>query len=218
VFTFGALLNAFAMTGPVYAVEQELAALLGTTWEGPVLGLVFLIGLVVLPIALCGAAASLTLAATAREIQDPGVLRQDPGVFTWRRFRTTAIAYAYALVPIGCGVWLAHYGFHFLTGFGTIVPVTQGAVADAVGLSLLGEPDWRWLGMRPGLVYPLQIGAVLLGGLGAVLLVQRISERDHPGQAWRAAAPWALLVLLLTGAALWILAQPMDMRGTGFLS
>lgn len=218
VFTFGALLNAFAMTGPVYAVEQELAALLGTTWEGPVLGLVFLVGLVVLPIALCGAAASLTLAATAREIQDPGVLRQDPGVFTWRRFRTTAIAYAYALVPIGCGVWLAHYGFHFLTGFGMIVPVTQGAVADAVGLSLLGEPDWRWLGMRPGLVYPLQIGAVLLGGLGAVLLVQRISERDHPGQAWRAAAPWALLVLLLTGAALWILAQPMDMRGTGFLS
>ena len=24
--------------------------------------------------------------------------------------------YAYALVPFGAGVWLAHYGFHFLTG------------------------------------------------------------------------------------------------------
>ena len=212
VFTFGALLNAFAMTGPIYAVEQRLAALLGTTSEGPVLGLVFLIGVVLLPLALCGAAASLTLAATAPS------LPSKPTAALARRFRTTAIAYAYALVPIGCGVWLAHYAFHFLTGFGTIVPVTQGAVADAIGISLLGEPDWRWLGMRPGLVFPLQVGAVLLGGLGAALLVQRISERDHPGQAWRAAAPWGVLVLLLTGAALWILAQPMDMRGTGFLS
>jgi len=212
VFTFGALLNAFAMTGPVYAVEQRLATLLGTTSETPVLGIVFLVGLVLLPLGLCGAAALLTpaTAGAARPGAAPASLA--------RRVRGTAVAFAYALVPLGCGVWLAHYAFHFLTGVATIVPVTQGAIADAVGASLLGEPDWRWLGLRPGLVYPLQIGAVLLGGLGAALLVQRIAERDHPGRSWRAAAPWALLVLLLTGAALWILSQPMDMRGTGFLS
>jgi hypothetical protein len=162
-------------------------------------------------------AAASSSAAIRRTATSPA-LSPKPTAALARRFRTTAITYAYALVPLGCGVWLAHYGFHFLTGLGTIVPVTQGAVADAVGVSLLGEPDWTWLGMRPGLVYPLQVGAILLGGLGAVLLVQRISERDHPGQAWRAAAPWGLLVLVLTGAALWILSQPMDMRGTGFLS
>ena len=90
--------------------------------------------------------------------------------------------YAYALVPFGVGVWLAHYGFHFLTGVGTVVPVTQSAVIDAAGGALLGAPDWRWLGMRPGAVFPLQLGVVLLGALGSLVLVHRISERDHPGR------------------------------------
>jgi hypothetical protein len=31
----------------------------------------------------------------------------------------------------------------------------------------------------------------------------------------RAAAPWIALVVLLAGAAMWILWQPMDMRGMG---
>ena len=38
--------------------------------------------------------------------------------------------YSYGLVPLGFGMWLAHYGFHFLTGLYTIVPVTQSAVAS----------------------------------------------------------------------------------------
>ena len=55
VFTFGALLNAFAMIGPVYAAEEWIARVLGTTSEAPVLGLIFVVGLVVLPLALCAA-------------------------------------------------------------------------------------------------------------------------------------------------------------------
>ena len=31
-------------------------------------------------------------------------------------------------------------------------------------------------------------------------------------------APWVVIAVGLTALALWILAQPMDMRGTGFLS
>ena len=27
------------------------------------------------------------------------------------------VRYTYGLVPMGFGMWLAHYGFHFLTGF-----------------------------------------------------------------------------------------------------
>ena len=123
--------------------------------------------------------------------------------------------YAYAFVPFGVGVWLAHYGFHFLTGVGTVVPVTQSAVIDAAGAALLGAPDWRWLGMRSGAVFPLQLGVVLLGALGSLVLVHRISERDHPGAAARAAASWSLVIVALAVLALWILAQPMEMRGTG---
>jgi hypothetical protein len=190
------------MTAPARGLETALAWLLGATSEAPVLALIFATGLITMPLVLGGSAALATFAVSDRS----------------RRVETIAITYAYALVPLGCGVWLAHYGFHFLTGLGTIVPVTQRAAADAVGQAILGEPNWAWLGLRPGLVFPLQIGAILLGALGSAMLVQRVSDRDHADRALAAAAPWIVLVLALTGAALWILSQPMDMRGTGFLS
>lgn len=200
LFVFGALLNAFAMTGPVYAAERWIARTMGTTSETPVLGIVFVTGLVLIPLVLCGGAAWLT----RRLASAPGLGVKD-----------VALRYAYALVPFGAGVWFAHYGFHFLTGVWTVVPVAQSAAIDTAGRALLGGPDWRWLGMAPGTVFPLQLGAVLLGTLGSLALVHRVSERDHPGFARRAAAPWTVLVLGLTVLALWILAQPMEMRGTG---
>ena len=66
LFTFGALLNAFAMVGPVYSTEQWIARLLHTTSEAPVLGLIFVAGLVLLPLALCGGRRPRHAAAHAR--------------------------------------------------------------------------------------------------------------------------------------------------------
>jgi hypothetical protein len=146
LFTFGALLNAFAMTGPVYGLEAWIARALGTTSEAPVLGLIFILALGLVPLSLCAGAAWLT----RRLAFASGISVKD-----------VAVRFAYALVPFGAGVWAAHYGFHFLTGVWTIVPVAQGAVIDATGRALLGEPDWRWLGMRAGAVFALQIGTVL---------------------------------------------------------
>ncbi len=199
LFTFGALLNAFAMIGPVYALEHWMAQMMGTKSETPVLGLLFVLALGVIPLALCGSGAWLTrqLAGTTATVTD------------------VALRYTYTLVPFGVGVWLAHYGFHFLTGIWTIVPVAQSAALDAAGAALLGEPNWRWLGMRPGAVFPLQIGAVLLGTLGSLVLAWRVSERDYPDRAGRAAMPWIIAIVALALTALWILAQPMEMRGTG---
>jgi hypothetical protein len=127
----------------------------------------------------------------------------------------TAAGYAFALVPLGCGVWLAHYGFHLLTGALTVVPVTQSAVMDLVGAPLLGAPLWRWTGMQPGAVFPLEAGAVLLGALGSIGLAHLVSEREYSRRAIAATIPWALVTLALASAALWILAQPMEMRGIG---
>jgi hypothetical protein len=93
------------------------------------------------------------------------------------------------------------------------VPVTQAAAADVAGWPVLGEPLWRWSGMRPGLVYPLQLGFVLLGTLGSCAVAWRISERDHAGRAPLAVGPWAVLLLALAALAVWILSQPMEMRG-----
>ncbi len=199
IFTFGALLNAFAMVGPVYSTEQWIARGLHTTSEAPVLGLIFVAGLVVLPLALCSGAGLATRRLTRSSM----------------RVKDIVVRYAYALIPFGTGVWLAHYGFHFLTGLLTIVPVAQSAAIDAAGRALLGEPNWRWVGMRPGSVFPLQIGVVLLGLLGSLVITHRIAERESPGAAARAAVPWSALILGLAVLALWILAQPMEMRGTG---
>ena len=200
VFTFGAVLNAFAMTAPVHAVELGIAGALGLRSEAPVLVLVFAAALIAAPFVLVGGAAF----ATRRLV--PASDRRPAGV-TFRSF-------AHALVPLGFALWLAHYGFHLLTGALTVIPVSQSAVADLLGWAALGEPRWTLVGMRAGNVFPLQLGAVLLGALGSISLAYLIAEREHPRMAMRAAAPWALVVVLLAVFAVWVFLQPMEMRGT----
>src|SRR5580658_4850318 len=60
VFSFGALLNAFGMVSPVYALESWLAAILHVNSKAPVLGVLFALFLVVEPAVLLGLAAWLT--------------------------------------------------------------------------------------------------------------------------------------------------------------
>jgi hypothetical protein len=131
--------------------------------------------------------------------------------------RGTVLRYAYALIPIGLGIWVAHYGFHLLTGALTIVPVMQSAVVDAFGQALLGNPFWSWVGMQPGAVFPIQLGCVVLGAAGSLAMVQAISQRDQPSRSALASAPWLAVVLLITTTALWILSQPMEMRAVSVL-
>ena len=200
VFTFAALVSAFAMTGPAYAVEQRLAATIGTRAEWPVLAIIFLVGLLLAPALLLWAASTIT-----------SLFAENRGTL-----RATVLAYAYALIPIGLGVWVAHYGFHLLTGVLTIVPVVQSATIDAFGHALLGGPFWGWVGLPPGAVFPIQLGCVVLGAAGSMAMVQAISQRDQPSRPMLASAPWLALVLLLTTTALWILSQPMEMRAVSF--
>jgi ferredoxin len=122
--------------------------------------------------------------------------------------RKRLIGLAYALAPLGFGIWLAHYGFHFLTGAGTIVPVAQAAAIDTTGAATLGEPLWQFTGLQPGAVFPMQIGVVLLGAAGSLGLVRALA-----GESWKRLLPWAAIVLVIAAAALWTFAQPMAMRG-----
>jgi ferredoxin len=201
LFTFGALLNAFGMVSPVYAVQSWLAGLLGTTREAPVLGVLFVLLLVVEPVALLGLTAHLTRRLTGGQAG------------TREPLLPLVVRFSYALVPFGFAVWLAHYCFHLLTGLWTFVPVVQKGLAD-LGLPLLGAPRWELSGLPEALVYPLELGFMGLGLLGSLLVAYRIAEREYPGRAARASAPWWGLCFVLWVAAIWLLSQPMEMRGT----
>ena len=201
VFTFAALVSAFAMTAPAYAVEQRIATAIGAKSEWPILLLVFIVGLVIVPAVVLGGAAAMTAG------------RASAGA----SLRATMVRYAWTLVPIGFGIWLAHYGFHFLTGVLTVVPVVQSAVVDAFGRALLGGPAWGWVGLQPGSVFPMQLGSVVLGAAGSMGLVHAISLRDESSRPVLSSMPWLVVVALIATTALWILSQPMEMRAVGFL-
>jgi ferredoxin len=200
VFAFGAMLNALGMVKPIYGLERWLSRAMGGASEGWVLGLVFVAGLCVVPFVFLAGAAAATR-----------VVAGDP-----RPIGRIAVHYAYALVPFGFGVWLAHYGFHLLTGGLIIVPVTQSAIVDLLGWAALGAPRWRWTGMRPGMVFPIQLGLILLGTIGSLTVAYHVSEREYPDRPGPSTAPWAIVIVALASIAIWILSQPMEMRGIGF--
>jgi hypothetical protein len=103
-----------------------------------VLGVIFFAFLVVEPATLLGAAAWITRALGGSSL---AIVRH-------------AVRYSYALVPLGFGMWLAHYSFHFFTGLLTIVSVRQSALASA-GVHLFGAPHWTWTGLPTRFVQPI---------------------------------------------------------------
>jgi ferredoxin len=195
VFTFGALLNAFGMVSPVYAVEGWLGRMLNVSHEAPVLGTIFAVFLVLEPLLLLGLAAWLTHAWAGSE----------------RTLLALMVRYTFGLVPMGFGMWLAHYGFHFLSGLYSIVPVTQSAFAS-LGWPLLGQPRWSLAGLPSHIVLVIEIGFLLLGFAGSLLVSYGLAEQDSPHAPMRAFIPWAAVSLVLWSASMWLMFQPMEMR------
>jgi cytochrome c oxidase assembly factor CtaG len=193
VLTFGAFANAAGMVAPVLEWRDRLRSpLLGTT-------LFYLAALVLLPLLAAGGSALLG--------------RRWGGV----RAGTVEVAtrFAFALVPLGCGMWLAHYGFHLLTGYDAALPAAQRFAADR-GLTALGAPEWVCNCCRPvgDWVLRLELLALGLGLLVSLYAGHRVARSLAPGRGLGALAPWALLMLLLFAAGVWLVFQPMQMRGT----
>ena len=197
VFTFGALLNAFGMVTPVYALEAWLGRILHVNHEAPVLGVIFTAFLILEPAMLLGLAAWLTRLCDGRQ----------------RALLPLAVRYTYGLIPMGLGMWLAHYGFHFLTGLYTIIPVTQSAFVDW-GWPVFGEPRWTLTGLPAHSVQAIEMGFLLLGFIGSLAVIYSLAEEDSPQKPMRAFIPWAGVGLLLWFASMWLMFQPMEMRAT----
>jgi hypothetical protein len=193
VLVFGAFANAAGMVGPVVGWREERSPFLADLFF-------FSLGLIVLPLLTVGGAA-----AISRHWSHPGV--------SWLE---TASRYSFALVPLGFAMWLSHYSYHFLTSYDTLVPVTQRFTTD-LGWAALGEPHWlagccRTVG---GALPRLEILSLDLGLLLSLYTGYRLalSDTSHAGRAIKLLMPWAVLMVLLFLAGVWIVLQPMQMRG-----
>src|SRR6185436_15682240 len=120
-----------------------------------------------------------------------------------------AVRYAYSLAPLGFGIWLAHFGFHFFTGLFTLIPVTQSAVG------VLGEPHWGVPGLAPNLVQVFEFGFITLGLLGSLLVSYAIATSEEV-RPLRVFMVWAALSIIIAIGAFWLMSQPMEMRAVVF--
>jgi cytochrome c oxidase assembly factor CtaG len=199
---FGAFANAAGMLEPLLMREAELATRLGLASPAFITALALLAALVVIPLASAGAATWLSRALGREDATSPSP-------------RAVLSRFAVALVPLGLGMWSAHFLFHLLSGAGSLWPVAQRAMLD-LGSDGLGTPNWAHvMGPRADWLTALELLLLDLGLLVTIVVGWR-SALELAGSAARAlrlAAPWAGLALLLWASGVWIVFQPMQMRG-----
>lgn len=188
LLVFGAFANAAGMIAPVAEWQESVRV----TWGLPslfwVVTIYYLFALVFLPFVLVGVAA-----ASSKWWGDRSL--------GWRR---TAFRYSYSLVPLGFAMWLSHYSFHLLTSYDAVLPAAQCFLG-------IGSPDWSNACCRPvsNWIPRLEIIILDFGMLLSLYTAYRIADRS-----WKPLLPWALLVVLLFTTGVWIVLQPMQMRGT----
>jgi len=200
LLVFGAFANAAGMIAPAVAYQDRLAEWWGMT-QFALVAFYYLFAIVVGPLVILSAAA-----AISRWWGKAG-----------RSCAALAIRFAYAFVPLGFAMWLAHHGFHFLTSYATILPVTQRAIGDLAGIAALGDPDWQHaccLGVADWII-KFELIALDLGLLASLAVGYRIASLDTwCGRPLWALTPWAVLMLVLFVLGVWIVLEPMQMRGT----
>ena len=195
VFSIGAIVNAAGMTAPVVeyvtssAIAQAAFVVLG----------------------LCAGLALLALGASLP---------------IGANFSERATRLALAAIPLGAALWGAHYFFHLVTG----APTGEAAVLRVLhDLQLVGvEPDriMSCCAPPPTWLLPLELLFLSLGLSVAIAvhwwstfaMIVKGARRISVVNMARATAPGALVLLILWAASVWVLLQPMEMRGTsGFI-
>ncbi len=201
VLVFGAFTNAAGMVGPVVEWQERLRSLFGHYSPLLVISLYYLLGLLVLPLLAVSSAAALSCYW--------GQLGGDR--------LNVATRFSYSLLPLGFSMWLSHYCFHFLGSYETVVPGAQRFVAD-LGWQILGEPVWDLACCRPLAEWlpRLEIISLDLGLLLSLYTGYRIALNQISGRlrAVKAFLPWGVLIVVLFATGVWIILQPMQMRGT----
>ena len=200
VFVFAAFANAAFMTAPVVSFQDELAVRLGLSSPLPVTKVLLLIALVLAPAALAMIAAR--AGRTASHIS----------VAT----RELLCRFSMSLVPVGVAMWAGHFLFHLNFGWDSVWTPVQRAATD-IGWHLTNLPGLVPLSPLLGADTVLVLETVLLdaGLLLTLYLAWRIALVYTPRarDALCLFAPWAGVATILYAAGVWIILQPMEMRG-----
>jgi cytochrome c oxidase assembly factor CtaG len=200
VFVFAAFANAAFMTAPLVSFQEDLAMRLGLESPLSVTRVLLIIGLVLVPGTLAVSAAYASRVTSHVPVET----------------RELFCRYSLSLIPLGVAMWAGHFLFHLSIGWDSAWQVVQRAANDT-----------GWRPMNPQdteLVLPLfsadaihVLQTVLLGAglLLALYLVWRVSLVYAPrGRAvFQLFAPWAVIAVALYASGVWILLQPMQMRG-----
>jgi cytochrome c oxidase assembly factor CtaG len=201
VLVFGAFANAAGMVAPVVAWQDAWRARLGDPPRVMITTAGYLLALVVLPLTVVVIATVLSRAVSRSN----------------ESWLTTATRFSFALVPIGFGMWLAHYSFHLLTSYDTVVPAWQRFATD-LGWQGWADPEWQRSCCQPVADWVPRIEILMLdfGLLLSLYTALRIAETQatRASQALKAVSPWAVMIVLLFVFGVWIVLQPMEMRGT----
>ena len=145
VVVFGAFANAAAMTGTVVKWQERLSATLGMHSPFVITSLYYLVVLGVLPLLAVGCITVVSHWWSQLSREWPDVLMR----------------FSYSFVPLGFGMWLAHYSFHFFGSYETVVPVVERFMVD-LGYGGLSAPSWALSCCRPVAGWLLRLEIVCL--------------------------------------------------------
>ena len=196
VVTLGGFANAAAMTEPVMTWMRDWQERLGLASRLPVVMAYY----------------ALLFGAVALWISMGQLIYGAAGGTSWKRLVSS---FSFALVPLGFAMWLAHVLFHLLTaqsGF----PALQRFLEDhgrtfATSLNLVIPSP------TPDGLLSFQMTVLGVGLLLSLYVCWRTAARvaSHRLPAWRLGGPWMVMALALYSCGIWVLFEPMQMRGAG---
>ncbi len=194
IFVFGAFANAAAMVAPVTALRDRLAAA-SPVGEDVATAILLAVALVAVPFGVTRVCTHLG-AFVAHDARATAEQRRIE-----RRF-------VFGLVPLGLALWLGHFVFHGVTAG----PAWQNLAARAsgeVGASMAAP----WLAIESLMAFEIAALGVGLWISAAALWKIALDLAPNTRRAFSWFMPWGALALALWALGLWIVFQPMEMRG-----
>jgi cytochrome c oxidase assembly factor CtaG len=193
VLTFGAFANAAGMVAPVLGAISKAASALNFSSDLSIVTLLSVFVLMIVPATMAMAAAAWSSAVAGNLLKE------------------NLCRFSFSLVPIGFAMWLAHFAFHLFTAALTPIPVVH-RIAQNLGVAQ-SEPAWSVSSLAfynlPGLeLFLLDVGLLL-----SLYIAWRIAGQMSSARRFSTFLPWGLLGVSLYAAGVWIIFQPMEMRG-----